>query len=148
MNGAENSTNRRQPFQSATNRDSLSYVPVNKRAAMEDGVHDIGVACVQYLLVIDSDPSAPAAPLASPIRLAICDVYKARRMPFSPPDTDMWFRDGTEVRRNVPCDIESQVLEKLVIFNFKAGLSQSVYEKQCLEPGTMMWSTYIKMSMK
>ena len=122
MNGKEGRTLRR-PYQSATNHNSVTYVPINKHAAMEDDVHDIRVACVQYLLVIDNDPSAPTAPLASPVRLAICDLYTASRMPFSPPDTGMWSRDGTctEGLRNVPCDIETQILEKLVIFNFKAA---------------------------
>ncbi len=69
-------------------------------------------------------------------------------MKFSPPGTGMWAtREGsTTITTDVPIEIETQVLEKLVYFNFKHGLANATYEKHNIQAGTMRWSTYVKTS--
>jgi len=131
-------------FQSPREGRSNNYIPINKHALIDDDENDICVGRIHYILVVDNYlPLTPDPPPT--LRLAICDLFEVQRIKFSPPGTGMWTaREGSAtITNDVPIDIETHILEKLVYFNFKHGLATATYETHNIQARTMRWSTYV-----
>ena len=125
---------------------SDAYVPVDKQGELEDNEAEVWAGEVKYLVVVDDylDPESPPPTSPPSQRFAVCNLYKADRLAFSPPGIGMWAgREGT-LKRDEVVDIESDVGEKMIRFHVPVGLPQSVYDKQQLRPGEMRWATYQK----
>ena len=133
-------------FQSASNRADDSYLPINKLALVEDSNFDVRVGEVKYVLVVDDYLPPPNAPPAT-LRLAVCNLYKPQRLDFSPPGIGMWKgRHGINVARDIACNVEEEVVGKVVRFEVPTGLCQAMYDKQQLPAGTLRWASYLKTS--
>ena len=75
---------------------------MNKVAAVEDADHDVRIGVVKYVLVVDNYLPIPYARPSTPLRLLVCDLYKAQRLDFSPPGIGMWRgREGIDVIKDV-----------------------------------------------